>query len=164
MNILDLERSKIEFLEEIKLSVGGIYLKARKMEDLCLKKGIISLSAVQTGLPINLFVYWVNFPDKKSSFSYFYDCIYEPLSNNKFVSIESCASLGGDMARRFKINRYDSILVSGKKFTDNGKLIDFEFNYSKGIDCVVFQHEIDHYNNILISNIGEEIYITKGFQ
>lgn len=163
MNILDLEKSKIEFFEKIQISTSDIYLKARKMEDICIKKNMISLSAVQLGLPVNLFVYWADFPNNNKNFSYFLDCSYVPLDEAKFVSIESCASVvGKDYSRRFKINRYESILVRGKKFNENGKPIDFESNFSKGLDCAVFQHEIDHFNKILISDIGEEIYFLKG--
>jgi peptide deformylase len=162
MNILDLENSKIDIFEKIIISNQDIYLKAQKMEDICIKKNIISLSAIQLGLPINLFVYCSNFPNSKN-FSYFLDCSYNPLDEKKFISIESCASvIGKNYTRRFKINRYESIVVRGKKFDENGKLVTFESNLYKGLDCAVFQHEIDHFNKILISEIGEEIYPLKG--
>jgi peptide deformylase len=78
------------------------------------------------------------------------------------ISVEGCLSLkNNNKMRHFKLKRYNKIKVSGKKLLAKDKIEVQEFSrvLEKGLECVIFQHEIDHQNNILISDIGEELDI-----
>ena len=130
------------------------------MENFCLKKNGIGLSAVQVGIPFNIFV--ANTNSKKADFFYFVDCQYEGIGE-KQISVEGCLSLfdKNKKTRIFKLERYKSIKVNGfllnlKPVVSLYKLENIEFS---GYFCNVLQHEIDHANNILISNIGKEMEV-----
>jgi peptide deformylase len=144
----------------------AVYAVCQKMQNICLENGGIGLSAMQVGIPWKLFVYWDNFPNKPEMFSFILDAEYESSSQNTSVSIESCLSLKNTdgSSRHFKLNRFDSIFVKGKilKYDREKPYLEiFEKKLDKNVFCVVFQHEIDHQNNILISNIGEEVFLKK---
>lgn len=143
-----------------------LYSTCQNMQEICLSNGGIGLSAVQVGIPWKLFVYWDNFPKTPQSFSYILDAEYKNNSDSSSTSIESCLSIKNTdgSSRHFKLNRFDSISVSGKILKcDKEKpyLENFEKVFEKDIFGVVFQHEIDHQNNVLISNLGEEIFLKK---
>lgn len=143
-----------------------VYSVCQQMENVCLESKGIALSAVQVGIPWKLFVYWDNFPDKPENFSYILDAEYVSVSDSISDSIESCLSIRNEdkSSKYFKLNRFESILVKGKILKHDKEkpyLEDFEKELEKNIFCVVFQHEIDHQNNILISDIGEEIFLKK---
>lgn len=144
------------------LDISELYSIAQKMESLCIENNGIGLAAVQVGIPWKFFVYY---NEKLNRFNYMIDCEYTPLSKNNHISIEGCLSIkdSNQKTRLFKVMRHNSILVKGKKLVENSgqlEIKDFEKTLNKGLECVVFQHEIDHQNNILISSIGEEL-ITK---
>lgn len=143
-----------------------VYSVCQKMENVCLESKGIGLSAVQVGIPWKLFVYWDNFPNKPEKFSYILDAEYTPILNSISDSIESCLSIRNEdkTCKYFKLNRFDAISVKGKILKHDKEkpyLEDFEKELEKNIFCVLFQHEIDHQNNVLISDIGEEIFIKK---
>ena len=80
------------------------------------------------------------------------------------MSIEGCLSIfdfNGNL-KRFKLMRDHKVKITGKQLileNNELKLVDFEEIFEKGFTATVFQHEIDHQNGILISDIGEEIQI-----
>jgi len=141
-------------------NLSELYSIAQKMERLCIEHGGIGLSAVQVGIPWKFFIYY---DTDKQKFMYMVDCDYEPLNDKKFLSIEGCLSLKNlnNEIRRFKLMRYESIRVCGKCLVvdDKIKIEDFDSIYEKGISATVIQHEIDHHKGVLISDIGEEIYL-----
>jgi len=140
-------------------NIDELYCVAQKMESLCIENNGVGLAAVQVGVPWKFFVYY---NEKSNCFNYMIDCEYKPLSKNNHVSIEGCLSIRdqNQNIKLFKVNRHNSILVKGKKLIktkDKLEVKDFEKTIDKSLECVIFQHEIDHQNNILISDIGEEV-------
>ena len=92
------------------------------------------------------------------------DCEYTAENNEKFISIEGCQSIFSNKTR-YQVERYQDIIVKGKELIiDDRKTIDFSRKFTKDLECCIFQHEIDHYNNILINKIGKEIYIQERIQ
>jgi len=160
MEIVPLEKIPIEEYETPKDNLMLLYATAQKMERLCKLKNGIGLSASQVGLPWKFFIYWSNYPNEPKKFEYLLDCEYSPMGKKSF-SIEGCLSLG---SKRFQLERYDSILVQGKKLVikdDRPYLEDLEAEYS-GTIAVVLQHEIDHnFGRIkMIDSIGKRIYLS----
>ena len=143
----------------------GLFSICQKMEKTCIENNGIGLSAVQVGIPWKLFVYWNNYPEKPQKFTYVINSDYEPVGESESNSLESCLSIRNqdDTLKYFKLKRFDNIKTYGKILKCDGDkphLEDFEF-ILKDIFCVVFQHEIDHQKGILISDIGEEVILTK---
>lgn len=129
------------------------------MQGLCVKQNGIGLSAVQVGVPLDFFI--ISFP---SQYRFFINCKYEPLDDKKDKSLEACLSLRnltGDL-RFFEVERYSSIRVRGKELISEPELalIDFDSTPAE-IVKIVFQHEIDHARQILISQIGKEIFLWE---
>lgn len=145
-------------------NLSELYSIAQKMEKICKQNDGVGLSAVQVGIPWKFFIY---FNSDKQKFEYMVDCDYEPMNDNKFLSIEGCLSLRNlnKEIRRFKLMRYENIKVFGKKLLTEDKLLveEYEEEFKKGIESTVLQHEIDHHKGILISDVGEEIYIRDVF-
>lgn len=132
----------------------------QQMEELCRKEQGAGLAAVQVGLPWNMFIYKTPMND----YECYVDCRYEDAGAGKSNSIEGCLSLkteDGKM-RHFKVARFNKVKVTGKRLVTDPelKLIDFEETLS-GLEGVVFQHELDHANDVLISEIGEEMFFSK---
>lgn len=134
--------------------------KCIEMEILCKKEGGIGLAAVQVGLPLKLFI--INLD---GVFHYYVNCEYT-LIGNIMLSIEGCLSLttpqGGP--RLYRVPRGEKTRIIGKELVCQPTLefIDVDME-AIGRYNVVFQHEIDHQNNILISDIGEEVVIKEEF-
>lgn len=135
----------------------GLYKTCLKMAQCCEKLEGIGLSAVQVGIPWKLFV--VKHADHK--FGYYVNCDYEPENEDRIDSIERCLSLRypDGVLKSYKLKRFQRIRVKGHILDDSGdspllKEADFSIG---GFYGIVFQHEIDHHNNILISDIGKEV-------
>ena len=140
-----------------------VYKTCLQMAILCVKENGIGLSAVQTGIPWRLFIvrYMSN---GKDSFRFFLNSRYTALADEKEKSLEGCLSIRnakGDF-RHFQVDRFANIKVEGQELKTDPTLhletlslepVDF---YSK-----VFQHEIDHQNLVLISDIGVEFDVWR---
>lgn len=129
------------------------------LQDFCEKQKGIGLSAVQVGLPFDFFA--VKFTDQ---YRFFLNCTYEPLDELKEKSLEACLSLrtlAGEL-RFFEVDRHSKIKVKGKelKYDLELKIVDFEFIPDES-SKIVFQHEIDHSQQILISQIGKEVFLWE---
>jgi peptide deformylase len=150
-----------------------------QMENVCLTDDGVGLSAAQVGIPWKLFVVRyrggsvrTGLPPKPARiyFRYFLDCKYESLGDEKDKSLEGCLSLRhpDGRFRHFEVERYKRVRVVGKEFLTRVmvgdiatmKVIDVTLE-PDDVYRIVFQHEIDHQNNILISDIGKEINIWK---
>lgn len=132
-----------------------------KMERACIKADGIGLSAVQVGVPLKLFV--VKNPD--GTFDHLANCFYENHAGFQTKkAIEGCLSLKNSdgTLKRYWVNRSDKIVVTGCKLTisEGGSLSLSDFkDVLTDLHAIVYAHEIDHQNGILISDIGEEISI-----
>jgi peptide deformylase len=132
------------------------YQLCLRMIEVCKQHNGIGLSAVQVGIPLKLFV--IRNDDK--SFSYYANCRYEPVGDgNKVESFEGCLSLrnkSGEL-RFFRLARFDNIRLVGKQLVEEEKPVFHDVDkIISGQSSVVFQHEIDHQNNVLISDVGTE--------
>lgn len=136
-----------------------VYKTCQAMERLCIEEHGIGLSAVQVGIPWNLFIW----NDKEGGFRYFINCEYEG-QGDKQNSIEGCLSLKrpNGKFRQFEVQRFDVVKMTGKEllYENELKLVDVDATLND-IYAVVAQHEIDHQNGILISDIGQEIEIYR---
>lgn len=138
-----------------------LYKICQEMEKICDEQKGIGLSAVQVGIPWRFFIYRAT-PDE---YHYMVDCEYEPISEEKAVSIEGCLSLKTETGklRHFRLERYRGVRIKGKRLLtdDDLRLEDVDFEEADNIYSVVCQHEIDHHHGVLISEIGDEIDIER---
>jgi peptide deformylase len=146
---------KYKAIDQKSISVAKLCIL---MENFCLQNNGIGLSAVQVGIPFNIFV--ASKGSKKDKFFYFFDCEYEGTDEKNF-SLEGCLSIlnKNNKTRIFKLERFKSINLNGFLLNLQPQLQNYKLenmNFS-GYFCNILQHEIDHANNILISNIGKEM-------
>lgn len=143
-------------------NVMRIFNVAQEMEALCRAKDGMGISASQVGIPWRMFIYWSNYPSDPKVFSCMVDCEYSSPSGRKSKSIEGCLSIPG---ARFQLERYDEIVVSGKRLSLNADgpiLEDFEDQVFDGVFSVLLQHEIDHNfgREKMIDKIGKPIHVS----
>lgn len=159
MEIVPVDKIPTEVVDTPVENLMELYKTCQEMEKVCEDQKGIGLSAVQVGIPWRFFIYKAE-PDK---FHYMVDCEYEPVDDEKAVSIEGCLSLRTEAGklRHFQLERYRKVRVKGKRLLTDGdlRLEDVEFEEVDNIFGVVCQHEIDHHHGILISDIGDEIDI-----
>lgn len=142
----------------------SIYAICQKLEILCDKEKGLGISAVQAGIPLNLFII-----KNKKEFDYYINCDYTVAVEEKnsiimYSILEGCLSLRDkdNQLRYFNVQRYSKVFVSGHKmFLENNQLVlaTLDNQLFKGFDAVIMQHEIDHNFGILISDIGTEVDI-----
>lgn len=141
-----------------------LYRVCQDMKVVCLEVGGIGLAAVQVGMPWRLFVI-----RGQDGWEYMVNCQYLAVpvditkTNPVATSIEGCLSLKDDQGKliHYKVDRFKKVRVQGYRLIDQPELSLEEVDYvtEENIYNVVYQHEIDHQNGILISEIGEEIDI-----
>jgi len=141
------------------LDVFPLYKLAVAMEFICVRENGIGLSAVQLGVPLNFFI--IKFPE---GFCYYLNCQYTSIDGEKEKSLEGCLSLktADGQLRWFEVERFKNIVVKGKQLVCDPVLsiIDIEVEF-RDIMSVVFQHEIQHQNKVLISDVGKEVFLWR---
>lgn len=145
-----------------------VYKVCQDLKELCIKENGIGISAVQAGIPWKLFLVKGNGSCPlvpKGQFGYFVDCEYEPLSDEKTLSLEGCLSLkspDGNL-RFFQVERFQKIRVFGYRLILDSYIsceeLDVSLDMHEG--GIIFQHEIDHQLGPegLISAKGKEIFV-----
>jgi peptide deformylase len=137
--------------------LAELYKLGLSMQIICEKEKGIGLSAVQVGVPLNFFV--VNFYD---NYRFFINCSYSPVTEEKEKYIEGCLSLKTleGKLRFFEVERFKAVIVKGKELVSEPllQIKDVEMNLTDFYK-IVFQHEIDHASDILISQIGKEVFL-----
>jgi peptide deformylase len=146
------------------ISLAALFVAALKMEHLCTKESGIGLSAVQVGMPWEIFVVRRGCGTPSEHYEYYVDCRYFSQSHETIKSIEGCLSLKRDgKPRRFEVERYKQVSIIGKRLLMGPEglpiLEDVDFK-EEGLYGIVFQHEIDHSMGILISQIGTELEVA----
>jgi len=134
----------------------------KEMEEVCEANNGIGLAGNQVGLPYDMFI--IKHKDNsffKEPFGWFVNGVYEPHMKAKRVeSTEGCLSIRDDKGnlKFYKLNRYDRVIVRAcqiNEASDGFKWVDVELN--ENTQSFVFQHEIDHSSNILISQLGQQV-------
>lgn len=159
LNIVSIERipHKTDADLQIKVGLYDLVFLGSLMEELCIKKSGVGLSAFQVGIPLPFFVA----SNDGNKFVYYYECQYEGVSDLT-KSIEGCLSILDETKspKRFLLQRYASIRCQGKKICFDGETCLQPFDQTfDDISAIVLQHEIDHQMSRLISDIGTEIQI-----
>jgi peptide deformylase len=145
-----------------------LYKLSSRMKVVCKENQGKGLSAVQVGVPWDLFIV-ADLPKhvrhNDDPWGTFVGCKYEPIGDSLHESIEGCLSLRDPEGRLrfYRLNRHSKVRVRGHRLVDTPTLaleeIDFIFDLKH--DSIVFQHEIDHHLGILISGIGKEVLLWK---
>jgi len=152
--LLDIKKVLVDDKQEQMLA----YRICKQMEAVCDENNGIGLNAVQVGIPWRLFIIKTN-----GKFEHFLNCTYEPVGEDKVTSIEGCLSLKDDSGefRKFEMTRSLIVKVTGKKLVAESGLTveDFSAYIHAEDQGVVFQHEIEHSEGILISDKGKEVFI-----
>lgn len=136
-----------------------IYIICQNLELICKQEKGIGISAVQVGIPWNLFLI-----KSETGFEYFINCEYTSICDDKITILEGCLSIrSNNKLRYFNVPRFSRIIVTGKKlvFKNNDLFLEEFKSEISDLKAVVMQHEIDHSKGILISSIGEEVDIYK---
>jgi len=137
-------------------------------------KYALGVAAVQCGIPLKAFVARSQSPyciEEKlygigqhlDTYSMYVNCEYSRLNSDKNVdSIEGCLSLPG---KTYKVKRYPTIHLRGKLIgpsIETGEIIAMEVDMAvdNPYDSIVIQHEIQHQQGLLISDVGE-LYIRS---
>ena len=146
-----------------------VFSVCQQMEIVCKYEGGVGLSAVQVGIPWKLFVLRgqseKNPLVKPGEVGYFVNCEYSGITKEELVvSSEGCLSIRSDSGqlRFFRVERFKTIQMSGLKLIFNRKKLETKkLDIEIGIDAdgVVYQHEMDHARQKLISQIGTEVFI-----
>ncbi len=138
-----------------------LYKTCLLMEQVCLTNHGIGLSAVQVGIPWKLFIVRTD----RTSFEYFVNCEYEPEGDEKVKGVEGCLSIrdsDGEL-RMYQVERWKKVRVKGQRLTVSGKpaLVPVDWIEDDELYTIVYQHEIDHHRNVLISDIGREVELRR---
>jgi peptide deformylase len=150
---------------EEKLNVFRLCLE---LQSICEHNNGIGISAVQVGIPLQLFLV-KSLGSKKiatfNNYGYFINCEYEPQPNAKrIVSLEGCLSLRSSdgCMRHFQVERWSAVTVKGYSLDPiNNNIVEINFELGMDEQSIVFQHEIDHQNGLLISDIGKELFLWR---
>lgn len=143
-SILGIKSTPVESLDL------GEKIAAKLLHTLNKHKTGIGLSAIQIGIPKNVFVM------RLGDIKIFINPEIIEASQDKFVHEESCLSIPN---KRYMVSRHNKIKVKSDYSSDTIVLgIDTnEINnpdyYQKIIESAVFQHEFDHLNGMLITDI-----------
>lgn len=135
-----------------------VYRICKQMHAVCQANNGVGLAAVQVGVPWRLFV----LAQEDGSYRNFLNCLYSQDNPDKFESVEGCLSIRGPdgKMRYFKLDRFESITVAGRELIEKNNtlgVVAFQAKLSgRNLLNAVFQHEIDHQNGVLISDVGKE--------
>ena len=169
--VVIVEATKIPPLTEIKdVPLDDpikVYKVCQQLQALCEKEHGIGVSAVQVGIPWKLFLVKGDGSCPlvpAGEYGYFVNCEYEPITEDeRVVSLEGCLSLRSPSGqlRSFKVERYNKIRLHGLRLIVQDLILFDSVDAELGVDQegIVFQHEIDHHFGVLISDIGQELFI-----
>lgn len=155
-------------LEEnsIAKTLVNLYNLSLQMEKICTAEDGVGLSAVQLGLPYNIFIVKGD-PNSKLVKANKYDFFVNGKLNfvypDKQSSLEGCLSIRSEdgRLRHYQVERYKKVLFSGLRLISDDvlKLEEIKEFELSGFEAIVFQHEMDHSLGILISDNGEEVFL-----
>jgi peptide deformylase len=142
-----------------------IYKVCKQMEIICRHERGAGLSAVQIGIPWKMFVLCgqnrKNPFVQPGKFGCFVNCEYNGVVEDGVVaSAEGCLSIRSSdgQLRFFRVERYETIILNGLFFEDL-KFKNISAKIKLDEDGAIYQHEIDHNSNLLISEKGVEVFL-----
>lgn len=148
--------------------LGKVYRVCQDLQSLCEKEKSMAISAVQVGIPWKLFLVKGDGTCpliSKDEYGYFINCTYEPTNKERVVSLERCLSVRSSdgQLQHFQVERQNIIKVFGIKLLIKSRYIVEKIDEEIRIDQQggLFQHEIDHQEGKLISDVGKEIFIWQ---
>ena len=160
MEIIPIDQIPKEIINTPTTNLLEVYRNCQEMVEICKSLNGIGLAAPQVGIPWRLLVV-----KNSDNWNFLVDCDYEPIGDEKAISIEGCLSLRkNEQLRAFRVERWVKIRLMGKKITEvdgKPKLANIDYEVQSDTYNVICQHEIDHTRSILISQIGEEIEVTS---
>ena len=128
-----------------------VYKVCRQLEMICRNHNGLGVSVTQVGIPWKLFI--VN---DDGCYRYFIDCEYEAaVGAHKRPQIEGCLSLPGQL---FRTERWEQAVVTGWELVVRDGNLEL-MPFTETTPEVVYQHEIDHHNDILIRDFGTPISV-----
>lgn len=146
--------------------IAEVYNVFIQMESICNELDGVGLSAVQVGIPWNLFIVKSDGSNPlvaEGQYGCFIDCNYEPVTDTELLdSMEGCLSVRSSRGRLryFHVERKKKIILKGFKLNIEKMIYDIvECELGFAEQGVVYQHEIDHAQGTLISDIGQEIFV-----
>jgi peptide deformylase len=143
-------------------NILDVFRLCQRMEKLCEESGGIGLAAVQVGIPWNLFIVkGQGCPIINDKYGYFVNCDYFEVTDKKTtLSLEGCLSVRSSdgQLRHFVVERQKNIILNGLLFK-NLELVSVNCTLGLEDQSIVFQHEIDHSKQILISDTGKEVFL-----
>lgn len=129
----------------------GLKTQIDEMIQIALDNGLVGLSANQVGITKRLFIVNVNaYEEKTPEFAVFVNPKVKPIQKHgKSWGWERCGSISGWM---FLVERWNRVEVSGQTIAGE-PILPIELDKTLGI---IFQHEQNHLNGILISDKARE--------
>jgi peptide deformylase len=135
-----------------------VYKAYQEMEILLKNENGLGVSAVQVGVPWRMFII-----KNDEKYECYLNCSYEPIEQKTSEFVEGCLSIRNEDGsfKTFKVPRWDRVKVTGKKLLFDHDLCLEDVNEIYGFSELgtVFQHEIDHQEGVLISDIGKEFEV-----
>jgi hypothetical protein len=134
-----------------------VYKKCLLIQDLCVKKRISSLSALQVGLPWMLSVCCM----KPNDWRYFFNYSYTPLSIEKKPTLIRFVNVEAENARYFMVQRFEKVEYRTHELIVNAQP---EIVEHVGVDQTIglfIQNECELYAGFLPNIEGTEYWIRK---
>lgn len=170
----------VEDVRDVPLDdLAEIYKICVQMKCVCEAENGVGLAAVQVGLPLNLFIIKGQADSKivrTDEFGFFINTNYSPLGHvprdstlhnvaDTVTSLEGCLSIRSPEGRlrHFQVERLRQISINGYLLKDDTKLEIEELRdaHADGFEAIIIQHEADHQRGVLISDIGQEVFLWK---
>jgi len=148
-------------------NLADVYRVCLEMQSLCDLNSGVGLAAVQVGIPWKLFIVKSDGTNPfvpKNEYGYFLNCDYKPATDSRrVVSLEGCLSVRSETGqlRHFQVQRLNTLILKGYRLFFDKSLMCENLDREVGLaeQGIVFQHEIDHARQILISDIGNEVFL-----
>jgi len=147
-----------EFLKQKSIEIGkmdaGIVQLAKDLTDTMNKHRALGLSAVQIGVPMRMFAVS---RDIGCPFSIFMNPVILMTSEETFMSEEGCLSIGNGIPK-FKVRRAKKLVIQAVAVSKKNA-----FKVKLDIiakAAVVFQHEFDHLEGKLLTDVGVPLLLS----
>lgn len=141
-------------------NLSKLYNIFLRMEEICKSLKGVGLAAPQLGLPYNMFICMDNYSQK---YNYYVNAEIIYYGPEKGQSLEGCLSIRSENGRlrHFQVERSKIIYIKCLKLNvdEELKLEVIKKLELKGLDSIVFQHEMDHCLGLSVLDKGEEFFI-----